>query len=183
MKNKKFDRKNAQYINNRIRAPKVLCINQDNENLGIIATSEALKLAFNSGLDLVQIAYNGNVPTCKILDYGKYKYDQSKKEKISAKKRRESQYKLKEIKLRPNTDINDIKVKANKIDNFLNEGHHVKITIMFRGREMAHQDIAKSRMDELMNFIVSDIRIIHPPKMEGKTMSATISMSVNNDHN
>ncbi len=175
--NKRHNKNNRQFVNRRIRAPRVLCINQNNENLGVIATSEALRMATDSGLDLVQVSQNGKVPTCKILDYGKFKYDQSKREKINSKKRREAQSKLKEVKLRPSTDVNDIKVKANKIDKFLDDGCRVKISVMFRGREITHKGIAMDKMEDLMDALSSEIKIISPTKMEGRTMSAIIARS------
>src|SRR5690554_4765412 len=100
-------------------------------------------MALDAGLDLVQVSSGGrnSSPTCKILDYGKYKYQQSKNEKAAAKKQRENSVKIKEIKFRPTTDINDLRTKASKVQEFLNDGDKVKITIAFRGREVSHKEI------------------------------------------
>lgn len=144
------------FINNTIRVPKVLAIIADTgENLGVILTSEALRIAGDLGLDLIQVSppANGKPPTCKILDYGKFKYEESKKRKAADKKQRESSVELKEIKFRPSTDINDLKIKAKKTLSFLDEGHQVKITIVFRGREVSHKDVAIKTLNEFVGLM------------------------------
>lgn len=153
-------------MNRQIRSREVVCINQDNENMGVIPTFDALKMADDVGLDLVQIT-NGKdrTPTCKILDYGKFKYDASRKQKAAAKKQRESAVKVKEIKFRPTTDINDLRTKARKALQFLNEGHRIKVTIQFKGREVSHQEVA---LDTLKQFVdlVPDLLLDSDPKMD-----------------
>jgi translation initiation factor IF-3 len=146
---------NRLVTNNAIRSSKVLCIDHNNTNLGLISTSEAIKIAYENGLDLVQIAAGdqNKAPTCKILDSGKLKYELSKKKKESDKKQRESIIKLKEIKFRPTTDLNDLKTKAKKAQEFLEEGHRVKVTIQFRGREITHQEVAVETLTDFMSFI------------------------------
>ena len=161
-----------------IRANKVLCIDQDNNNLGIIDLFQALKLAENSGLDLVQVAppIKGGVPTCKIVDLGKYRYELSKKQKALAKKQRESASKIKEIKFRPSTDINDLKIKANQAQEFLDAGDKVKITITFKGRELSYKEIGYDTLNSFLSLI-SDIETISQPSMDGRFLCAIIKKS------
>lgn len=156
------------FINNSIRVPKVLAIVADTgENLGVIATSEAIRFAGELGLDLVQVSppVGGKPPTCKILDYGKFKYEESKKRKAADKKQRESSIELKEIKFRPSTDINDLKIKARKTLVFLEEGHQVKITIVFRGREVSHKDVAIKTLNEFVS-LMPNVEIISQLSLE-----------------
>lgn len=154
-----IDKKNSDrvFMNHNIRAPRVLCINQDNTNLGEISTSQALALAQAAGLDLVQVSppSRDRPPTCKIIDYGKYKYDLSKKKKEGDKKQREQKNlsEAKEIKFRPSTDENDLQIKARKAEELINDGFKVKICIVFKGRELAHKNIAFDTLQQFMNFI------------------------------
>jgi translation initiation factor IF-3 len=170
-------------INHQIRTPRVLCIDHLNNNLGEISTSEALKIANEQGLDLVQVSFNSkqNLPTCKILDYSKYKYQQSKNQKAAAKKQRENEIKLKEIKFRPCTDINDLKTKANKAQEFLDEGHNVKVSIVFKGREITHQDLARETLNQFMDFL-PETHFMNKPTILGKILSVML-VRKNNDHN
>jgi translation initiation factor IF-3 len=175
LKDKRFNNRKKDFvpINHQIRSPKVRCINVNNENIGVIDTSEAISTAKVAGLDLIQVAPGDrdNPPTCRILDYGKYKYDISKKKKESSKKQRESIVKLKQIKLRPNTDQNDLKTKAANAERFIEEGDRVKISIFFRGREITHKDVG---MDTLRQFVemVPNMRLVGDPSMQGKVLSA-----------
>lgn len=161
-----------------IKSQQVLCIDQNGSKLGVIPTQEALRLASDIGLELVQVAFGkDNVPTCKIVDLGKYKYDQSKKEKEVAKKQREAAHKLKEIKIRPGTEENDLKVKADKISEFLSEGHQVKITVMFRGRELAHKEVGEEALNLLLS-LVPNTQVLSPAKMEGRDLSVTVKLAL-----
>lgn len=161
-------------INNQIRSSKVVCIDNNDKNLGEIDTSEALKIAYDAGLDLVQVSSGKNrYPTCKVLDYGKYKYQQSKNQKAAAKKQRENTIKTKEIQFRPSTEINDLKVKAEKAKEILNEGDHVRISVLFKGRELSYQDLAKETLNQFL-MLIPDINIIERPTMSGKTLSVLI---------
>lgn len=177
--NNKFKNNNISRVpvGKYIRSQKVRCIDKNNDNIGVINTVDALRLAEESGMELVQVSKGSDdIPTCKILDYGKYKYDQSKKQKASAKKQRESLSKIKEIKLRPSTDINDLKIKSSKAEAFLSEGHKVKVTVVFRGRELSHKEVG---FDTLNNFIISlgdDIDLLNAPSMDGRILSAMISL-------
>jgi len=166
------------FVNRSIRAMKVRCIDQDNQNIGIVLTSKALSLAEQVGLDLVQISFSksDNVPTCKITDYGKFKYDLSKRNKQQAKKQRESIIKQKEIKFRPNTDRNDLFIKSKLVHKFLNDNFRVKIMVTLKGREMQHKWLAEEKMNYFLDildehFIESDrkVKIIQTTQFEGKS--------------
>jgi len=175
MQNKKFNRKNDFVpFNCKIRAKQVRCINADGDNLGIIPIEEALSIAGDSKLDLVQIS-NGKdgVPICRITDYGKYKYDISKRKKESARKQRETAIKTKEIKFRPSTDTNDLQVKATKAAAILNDGDRVKVSIMFKGREITHKEVG---MDALHKFLelVPNGQFMSPPAMQGRILSVLL---------
>ena len=177
--NKKFRNSSSRTpVGKYIKSYQVRCIDKDNNNLGVISTADALRLAADSGMELVQVSKNddSDIPICRILDYGKYKYDQSKKQKAAAKKQRESLSKVKEIKLRPSTDVNDLKIKAGKAGAFLEDGHKVKVTVVFRGRELAHKSVG---FDTLSNFIASlgdDIDLLNTPSMDGRILSAMIAL-------
>lgn len=182
IKKRKFKKnRDRDFVNRRISAPKVLCIDHNNDNVGVIPTSEALSLAEQQGLDLVQVSppsKNNRFPTCKILDYGKYKYDQSKKLKSQAKKRRESAVKTKEVKFRPCTDVNDLTVKAKRAARFLSEGHRVKVVVNFKGRELAHKDVAFDKMQHFFE-LVDEYELINEPSMDGRTMVALLGSKKN----
>lgn len=159
--------------NDRIRVPKVRVIDADGAQLGILLTRAALDKAFEMGLDLVEISPTADPPVCKIMDYGKFKYEQQKKEQASKKK--QTVVSVKEIKLRPNTDKHDLEFKLNHVKKFLEHKDKAKITIQLRGREM----MFKERAHEIMNEIVAKLKGIgepeQPPKMEGRTLSVIIS--------
>lgn len=141
-------------VNNQIRTKEVRLIGDDGEQLGIITTLDALRRAQNAGLDLVAINSKSEPPVCKILDYGKFKYDQSRKEKELAKKNRESRIELKEIQLRPTTDDNDIQIKAKRAQQFLVDGDKVKVIIKFKGRELSHTEVGRQVMDVFLRNLV-----------------------------
>lgn len=160
-------------INHQIRNPKVLCIDHESNNLGLIDTSKALEIARNQNLDLVQVSFDpkNNIPTCKVLDYGKYKYTLSLNEKAAKKKQRESEIKIKEIKLRPATAENDIKIKAAKAQEILDDGDKVKISIIFKGRELNYKENAFETYNAFIGFL-PDMQIIEGPNLMGKVLSA-----------
>ncbi len=163
------------FINQAIKFPRVLCIDSKNNNLGIIPISQALNIAMEQNLDLVQVGPpdRDRVPTCKILDHGKYKYELSKKKKESDRKQRETTVKTHEIKFRPVTDINDLRVKAKKTDEFLVDGDKVKIAVVFTGREITHKEVAYKTLNEFMNLI-PNVKFTSPPILEGKSLSVFI---------
>lgn len=172
MYNKAQPKRDFTPVNNQIRSSKVICIDQDNNNLGEIDTSEALKLSYAAGLDLVQITQaKDKYPTAKILDFGKYKYVESKNKKQQAKKQRENTVRTREIQFRPNTDVNDLKTKANKTREFLEEGDNVKISIMFKGRELSHKELATETLRQFLE-LVPELQLIESPSMSGKILSA-----------
>jgi translation initiation factor IF-3 len=152
--------------NERIRSPQVQVISSDGKNLGILATQEAINIAKQEGLDLIEISANANPPVCKIIDIGKHKYDLQKK--ANKAKKKQKIINLKEIKLRPVTEIHDYNFKIKNAQKFLEKGDKVKFTIKFRGREMQHTYLG----DELMDRIISDTaklgKVEVNPKMEGR---------------
>ena len=156
-------------INEQIRDKEVRVIGEDGEQLGIMPVKEAQKLAEEAGLDLVKIAPTAKPPVCKIVDYGKFKYEQTRKEKEARKKQKVIE--VKEIRLSPNIDTNDLNTKVNAAKKFLTKGDKVKITLRFRGREMAHMNNSKHILDDFAASL-SDIAVVEkPPKVEGRSMT------------
>lgn len=156
-------------INEEIRDKEVRVIGADGNQLGIMSAKEALKIAEEAELDLVKISPKANPPVCKIVDYGKYKYELTKKEKEAKKKQKTIE--IKEIRLSPNVELNDLKTKANMARKFLTKGDKVKVTLRFRGREMAHVSSSKHVLDDFAELL-SDISVIEKPaKLEGRNMT------------
>ena len=153
-------------INDRIRAREVQVINSDGKNLGTITTKEAIEIARQEGLDLIEISPNANPPVCKIIDIGKYKYDAQKKANKAKKKQRIMN--LKEIKLRPVTETHDYNFKIKNAQKFLEKGDKVKFTVRFKGREMQHTDLGNKLMDRIINDMVSIGKVEIRPKFEGR---------------
>lgn len=141
--------------------------------LGIIGIREALSIAERRGLDLVEIAPNADPPVCKLLDFGKYKYQQHKREKESKKKQHVIQ--VKEVRFRPGTEKHDLETKGRKIREFLQDGAKVKVTIMFRGREMAHQDFGIQTMAAILEMLTDIAKPEFEPKMEGRFLSTVLA--------
>ncbi len=156
-------------INEQIRDKEVRLIGEDGEQLGIMSSKEAQKLADDAGLDLVKIAPTAKPPVCKIVDYGKYKYEQVRREKEAKKKQKVIE--IKEIRLSPNIDTNDLNTKVNAARKFLSKGDKVKVTLRFRGREMAHMNNSKHILDDFAESL-SDIAVVEKaPKVEGRSMT------------
>ena len=161
------------FINEQIRDKEVRVIGENGEQLGIMSTKEALSLAEEAGLDLVKIAPTAKPPVCRIVDYGKFKYEQVRREKDAKKKQKTIE--IKEIRLSPNIDTNDLNTKANAARKFLTKGNRVKVTLRFRGREMAHMSESKHILDDFAELL-SDISVIEQPaKVEGRTMTITLT--------
>ena len=160
-------------INDRIRVPKIRVIGAEGDQLGIMTPMEAMKIADEYGLDLVEISPTADPPVCKIMDYGKYKYELQKKQQESKKKQVVIQ--LKEIKLRPNTDSHDLDFKMNHVRRFLEEKDKAKISIQFRGREMQHVDRAKETMKKIIEGLKDIGEPEKAPTMEGRTLSVIIA--------
>tara|TARA_B100001250_G_scaffold331471_1_gene296614 strand:+ start:214 stop:759 length:546 start_codon:yes stop_codon:yes gene_type:complete len=152
--------------NERIRAPEVQVISSDGKNLGTLSTQEAINIAKQEGLDLIEISPNANPPVCKIIDIGKYKYDQQKKAHKAKKKQKIMN--LKEIKLRPVTEIHDYNFKIKNAQRFLTKGDKVKFTVQFRGREMQHTDLGYDLMKRITDDTASLGKIEVKPKFEGR---------------
>jgi translation initiation factor IF-3 len=167
---------NRIYVNNNIRASKVRCINHNDENLGIMLKSQALSIAENEELDLVQVSKyrDGDIPTCKVIDYGKYKYELSKKQRQQAKKQRDSIVKQKEIKFRPTTDIHDLKTKARRVSQFIKDGCRVKVAIYFKGREIQHKHLGPAKLATFLDLIEAATLKFGEEKFEGRIMSIMI---------
>ena len=155
-------------INDMIRADSVRCIGADGEQLGVIPINEALKIAENLNLDLVEIQPNVEPPVCKILDYGKYKYEAQKRKNEARKKQKIID--VKEIKLRPNIDNNDFIIKMKQVKKFIENGDKVKITLRFRGREMAHQPLGATVLDRVQDDTEELCKVETLPKLEGRQM-------------
>jgi translation initiation factor IF-3 len=154
--------------NKEIKAREVRVIDPDGNQLGIIPTHEALQAASEFGLDLVEVSPNAKPPVCKIMDYGKYKYEQTKKQQEAKKK--QSTFQLKEIKIRPKTGEHDLLVKIGHIKKFLGKKDKVRVTVVFRGREIMLSDRGKELLDEIAET-VSEISVVEQlPKFEGRTM-------------
>ncbi|MBI4126030.1 MAG: translation initiation factor IF-3 [Deltaproteobacteria bacterium] len=161
-------RRDELRVNRRIRVPEVRLIGHDGTQFGVLATFEALRRAEEVGLDLVEIAPTARPPVCKVMDYGKYKYEQSKKKHEA--KRHQVVVKIKEIKMRPATDEHDFQIKLKQILKFLEHGDKVRVTLRFRGREMAHNEIGQARMKRVMTDVAGKGEVEQMPKMEGKQL-------------
>ncbi|WP_422395576.1 translation initiation factor IF-3 [Roseovarius phycicola] len=155
-------------INDRIRSSEIRLIGADGENVGVVTPERAMEMAEDAGLDLVEISPNAEPPVCKIMDYGKYKYEQQKRESEARKKQKVIE--VKEVKFRPNTDTHDYDVKMRNVFRFLENGDKVKVTLRFRGREMAHQDLGRDLLERVAEDIEGIGKIENMPKMEGRQM-------------
>ena len=160
-------------INEQIRDSEVRLIGEEGEQLGVMSTREAQKLADEAGLDLVKIAPTAKPPVCKIVDYGKYRYEQARKEKEARKKQKTIE--IKEIRLSPNIDTNDLNTKINAAKKFLTKGDKVKVTLRFRGREMAHMNASKHILDDFAEALIEIAVVEKPAKVEGRSMTMVLA--------
>ena len=160
-------------VNEEIRIPQVRLIDQDGEMQGVLTVREAMQRAFMVGLDLVEISPNADPPVCKILDFGKFKYEQQKKRNEAKKKQKVIE--IKEIKVRPNIDENDYQVKMRAMKSFIDEGDKVKVTLRFRGREMAHQDIGVRVLERIRAEMDTTSKVEQMPRMENRQMVMVLS--------
>ena len=160
-------------INEQIRDKEVRLIGENGEQLGIMSSREAMKLAEKAELDLVKIAPTAKPPVCKIIDYGKYRYELARKEKEARKKQKVVE--LKEIRLSPNIDSNDLNTKMNAAKKFLSKGDKVKITLRFRGREMAHMNASKHILDDFAESLAEVAVVEKAPKVEGRSISMVLA--------
>lgn len=160
-------------INEQIRDREIRLIGEDGEQLGIMSAREAMKIAQEAELDLVKIAPAAKPPVCKIIDYGKYKYEQARKEKEAKKKQKTVE--VKEVRLSPNIDTNDLNTKINNAKKFISKGNKVKVTLRFRGREMAHVQQSKHILDDFAETLADVAAVEKPAKMEGRAMSMVLA--------
>jgi len=160
-------------VNDNIRVREVRLVDEDNNQVGIVPTLEARQMASERGLDLVEIAPNASPPVCRFLDYGKYKFDLEKKNRENKKKQKQQE--LKEIRMQPKIDTHDLEFKAKHVGEFLDKGAKVKVTIRFRGRELAHTERGKVVLGKVLDLLDRDIIVDRPPAMEGRFMSMIIS--------
>ena len=158
--------------NNRINSPEVQVISSDGENLGILKTNDGISRAREEGLDLIEIAPNANPPVCKIMDMGKFKYDQQKK--ASKAKKNQKKVELKEIKLRPVTGVHDYTFKIKNAQKFLSKGDKVKFTVKFKGRELQHTHLGNQLMDKIIQDMEKIGKVELHPKFDGKQMIMVI---------
>ena len=160
-------------INEQIRDREVRVISEAGEQLGIMSAREAMKLAEEAQLDLVKIAPKAQPPVCKIIDYGKYKYELARKEKEARKKQKTVE--VKAVRLSPNIDTNDLNTKVNNAKKFLTKGNKVKVTLRFRGREMAHVQQSKHILDDVAQMLADVAVVEKPAKLEGRNMSMVLT--------
>ena len=160
-------------VNEQIEAEKVRVVNADGEMVGVISKEEGIEIAFEAGLDLVEVSPNADPPVCKVLDYGKYKYEAQKKANEARKKQKVID--VKEIKMRPGIDEHDYQVKMRSVKRFLDDGDKVKMTIRFRGREMAHQELGMKVLDRVREDVGELAKVEQFPKSEGRLMTMVIA--------
>ena len=155
-------------VNEEIRVPQVRLIDQNGEMVGVMSTRETLMRAYDVGMDLLEISPNAVPPVCKITDYGKYKYEQQKRASEARKKQKIVE--IKEVKVRPNIDDHDYEVKMKQMRGFIGDGDKVKVTLRFRGREMAHQDLGLKVLERIRNDLGDAIKVEQMPRLENRQM-------------
>jgi translation initiation factor IF-3 len=160
-------------VNHRIRVPEVRVIAADGTQLGILASHEAIRMAQEQGLDLVEVNPKAEPPVCKIMDFGKFKYEEKKK--ANEAKKKQNVVEIKEVKVRPKTDDHDLETKIKHIRRFLEEGNKAKITVRFRGREITHPEKGREVIDEILKALEGLIIVEGNPMMEGKAMTVMIA--------
>ena len=160
-------------INGQIRDKEVRVIAENGDQLGVMPVKEAMKLAQEAELDLVKIAPKAQPPVCKIIDYGKYRYELARKEKEAKKKQKTVE--VKEVRLSPNIETNDLNTKVNNAKKFISKGNKVKVTLRFRGREMAHVQQSKHILDDFAETLADVAVVEKPAKMEGRSMSMVLT--------
>ncbi|KAF7598742.1 MAG: translation initiation factor IF-3 [Candidatus Dactylopiibacterium carminicum] len=169
--------KNAHRLNREIGVPEVRLVGEDGEQLGIVSTQQALVMAEEAGVDLVEIAPQAKPPVCRIMDYGKFKYQEQKRahEAKQKQKQKQKQIQVKEIKLRPGTDENDYQIKMRNMTRFLEEGDKVKVTLRYRGREMAHQEFGIRQLERIKADLGDTIVVEQFPKLEGRQLIMVVA--------
>ncbi|MDI6852282.1 MAG: translation initiation factor IF-3 [Deltaproteobacteria bacterium] len=160
-------------VNQQIRAPEVLLIGADGKNEGVKSIKEALEYAAEANMDLVEVAPQANPPVCRIMDYGKFKYEQAKKQQEA--RRRQTTIQVKEVKFRPKIEQHDMEFKLKNVRRFLADNDKAKITMIFRGREMAHQDRGYAILQRIAEELADVAVVEQPPKQEGRTLSMIVA--------
>src|SRR5882762_2433314 len=160
-------------VNEEIAVPRVRLVDEQGRMVGIVTRNEALTMAVEAGLDLVEVAPGADPPVCKILDFGKYKYEEQKKKNEARKKQKVIE--VKEIKLRPSIDIHDYAVKMRSMNKFIEEGDKVKVTMRFRGRELAHQELGMNVLMRVKDDLDGIAKVEQTPRMEGRQMTMVVS--------
>jgi translation initiation factor IF-3 len=156
-----------------VRAREVRLIDEDGSMIGVMSSAQALAIARERDLDLVEVSANASPPVCKLMDYGRYKYEQAKRESAARKHQKTSE--LREIRMKPRTDEHDVQVKTRKIQEFLADGDKVKVSVVFRGRELAHTELGRHLLDDIVSQLKGSGIIERPPIMEGRMMSMIVS--------
>lgn len=159
-----------------IKAKELRVINSENEQLGVISARDARNLAYEAGLDLVEVSPNAEPPVCRIMDYGKWQYQQKRKERLSQKKQHVTT--MKEVRFRPEIDDHDRDIKVNRARKFLEKGHRVQFTILFRGREMMHKEHGYDIMEHVKETLGDLCKIERPAKMAGRRMTMVVMSTV-----
>jgi len=167
--------KNGLLINEQIRVSQVLVIGPNGEQVGVKSTQDALTLASYAGLDLVLINPNGNPPVCKVMDYNKYKYEKAKKEKAALKKQKAAITETKEFRLSPTIDVGDIETKLKNVTKYLEKGDKIKLSIRFKGRQMAHTDLGKDVLVKFAARLEGIAEIEQQPKLDGRSMTMLLA--------
>jgi translation initiation factor IF-3 len=160
-------------VNERIRIREVRLVDENGQQVGVIPTMQALEMARDRGLDLVEVAPNAIPPVCRLMDYGKYRYEQSRKERESRKN--QTTVELKEVRIRPKIDGHDLETKGRQAAKFLDGGDKVKVSVLFRGREMAHPEIGRGLLDQLIELLRPHGALEQMPKIEGRTMTIILA--------
>ena len=160
-------------VNDKIRAPMVRVVEEDGTQLGVMAISDALRLARDRAQDLVEVAPNAKPPVCRVMDYGKYKYQQSKRDQVAKKKQHQTQ--VKEVKIRPKIERHDFETKMRNARKFLGERDKVKVTVMFRGREMSHPQLGYELLRAVVEELLDVGQVEQPPSAEGRTITMLVS--------
>lgn len=161
-------------VNGEITAPNVRLLDEEGEAMGIVTISQAMNLARNAKLDLVEIVPHANPPVCKMMDFIKFKYEKKKAQREQSRKQRENRTVIKEIQFRPNTDTNDIAIKTKRACGFLEKGNHVRFVVKFRGRELSHVEQGKTLLDRVL-VLLGDVTVEQESKMTGRNMVLTVS--------
>ena len=167
--------KNGLLINEQIRVSQVLVIGPNGEQVGVKSTQDALTLASYAGLDLVLINPNGNPPVCKVMDYNKFKYEKAKKEKAALKKQKAAITETKEFRLSPTIDVGDIETKLKNVTKYLEKGDKIKLSIRFKGRQMAHTDLGKDVLVKFAARLEGIAEIEQQPKLDGRSMTMLLA--------